>query len=388
MIRNGSEVQESDLRAIMKRLDLDRDMRLSLYEFRKFLTYSPSNAVKDIYSYNKNGLAESRRAFNDTRTPIGKNVVSSPFRRFSPHRFDSPRHLGRTYTSPERKAEIKFSPLRREKAHLSPLRREEELLKPIVKQEEQPNRLRRVRSPLRSIVRSPLRRNLRSPLRSENTSYGFYRSTNDVLGYDEYRPLSYRYFTFEEETFIAYLKELIDLENNIERAKCDLILRTDFNIDDAFRLFELDGRGYLSENDLKYGLNVLEIFPTDAEINVLFKKFDLRNEGVVSFEDFFEVFASVDKEYRNTLENRLPSHYRAYLKNEVFSVLTQYGLKDFLNLLLKNEARIEGWRQKMNKMLRFNIREFFEKIERIGKNYISVTDVNLYIFILILIIDF
>ena len=383
MIRNGSDVQESDIRAIMKRLDLDRDMRLSLYEFRKFLTFSPSNAVKDIYCNNKNGLTESKRAVQETKTPVGKNVVSSPFRRFSPHRFESPRHLGKTYTSPERKAEINFSPLRREKAYLSPLRREEELLTPIVREEEHPNRLRRVRSPLRSIVRSPLRRNLRSPLRSEIYSYGFDRSTEDVLAYNKYRPSSYKYLTLEEETFISYLKELIDLENNLERAKCDLLLKTDFNIDDAFRLFELDGRGYLSENDLKYGLNTLEIFPTDAEINLLFKRFDLRNEGIVSFEDFFEVFASVDREHRNTLESRLPSHYRLYLKNDFFSVLTQYGLKDFLNLLLKNESRIEGLRQRLNKMLRFNIREFFEKIERSGKNYINETDVNLLIFIII-----
>jgi hypothetical protein len=327
----------------MKRLDLDRDMRISLYEFRKFLTLTPPVYGKDSYNFKQTGLSSSGSAFFDTKSSIGKNVSSSPFRRFSPpqrsNRFESPRTLGKFYISPERK--VDSSSL----STLSPLRR--------------------ARSPLRSPVRSPLRRTFRSPLRTSVPS----------PKHTELRPLSYKYFTLEEETFLAYLKDLIEIENILERAKCDLILRSDFNIDDAFRIFELDGRGFLTELDLKYGLHALDIFPPESEINLLFKRFDLRNEGVISFENFFEVFSPVNREYRRTLEDRLPSYSTSYLKTDVFTVLTKLNLKDLFGLLLKYEARIEGWRQRLNKLLRFNIREFFEKIDRASKNYITELDV-------------
>jgi len=335
-------VDEADLKAIMKRLDLDRDMRVSLYEFRKFLTLTPPSYGKDSYTFKKAGLSSSSSSFFDTKASLGKTLSSSPFRRFSPqrsNRFESPRTLGKSYLSPERKIDNSSF------TSLSPLRR--------------------VRSPLRSPVRSPLRRTIRSPLRSTISSEKSSELTH----------LSFKYLSLEEETFLAYLKDLIEIENIQERAKCDLILRSDFNIDDAFRIFELDGRGFLTELDLKYGLHSLDIFPPDSEISLLFKRFDLRNEGVISFENFFEVFSPLNREYRRTLENRLPSYSTSYLKADVFTVLTKLNLKDLFILFLKYEARIEGWRQRLNKMLRFNIREFFEKIDRASKNYITEHDV-------------
>jgi hypothetical protein len=301
---------------------------------------------KDYNSFNKTRLSGSRSPFRDTKSSFGKDVNTSPFRRFSPQRstrYESPRTLGKSYLSPERRVE-RAERIERELNTLSPLRR--------------------ARSPLRSPIRSPLRR-YKSPLRSYETRY-----------YDAYTDLRSKYLSLEEETFVAYLKDLVDIENNIERAKRDLILRTDFNVDDAFGIFELDRRGYLSELDLKYGLHALDIIPSESEINLLFKRFDLRNQGAVSFDDFFVVFSPVDREYRRTLENRLPSYYRSYLKTEIFSVSTKLSLKDFLNLLLKYEARVEGWRQRLKNLVRFNCREFFEKIDRSGKNFVSVADVK------------
>lgn len=328
----------------MKRLDLDRDMRVSLYEFRKFLTFNPSALGKDSYSLKKTSLSRQRSPLRDSTGLVGQDLSSSVYRRFSPQRsrYESPRLLGKSYLSPERKVE-RLERVDREVSTLSPLRR--------------------TRSPLRSPIRSPLRR-VRSPLRSIETR-----------GYNIYSDYRSKYLSLEEETFVSYMKDLVEIENNIEKAKCDLILRTEFNVDDAFGIFELDRRGYLSELDLKYGLHALDIFPTDSEISLLFKRFDLHNQGVVSFDDFFNVFSPVDREYRRTLENRLPSHYRSYLKTEVFSLLTKLTLKDFFNLILKYEARIEGWRQRLNKLLIFNIREYFEKIDRSGKNFITEADV-------------
>lgn len=50
------------------------------------------------------------------------------------------------------------------------------------------------------------------------------------------------------------------MERNLERAKIDLSLRTDFNLIDAFRIFDQDGKGWITASELKEGLTNFNIF--------------------------------------------------------------------------------------------------------------------------------
>lgn len=86
---------------------------------------------------------------------------------------------------------------------------------------------------------------------------------------------------YEEHNFQAFLKDIIMWENEVERLKCDLALRSDFNLPDAFRVFEVDKRGYVNDLDFKYGANFLDVFPTSEEITLTFKRYT--NGGEVLF---------------------------------------------------------------------------------------------------------
>jgi Ca2+-binding EF-hand superfamily protein len=46
----------------------------------------------------------------------------------------------------------------------------------------------------------------------------------------------------------------------LERVKIDLSLRTDFNLIDAFRIFDAEGKGWININEIKEGLSLLNIF--------------------------------------------------------------------------------------------------------------------------------
>jgi len=89
------------------------------------------------------------------------------------------------------------------------------------------------------------------------------------------------YNNYEEHNFQAFLRDIMQWENEIERLKCDLALRSDFNLPDAFRVFEVDKRGYFNDLDFKYGANFLDVFPTSDEITLTFKRFT--NGGEVLF---------------------------------------------------------------------------------------------------------
>lgn len=177
-----------------------------------------------------------------------------------------------TLRSPVRTTSQRFySPNR----HTSPLR--DRTMSVLEMSNERINRsLAKSPEPLRStnnMLNASLSSSFRSTGRNLNLS-----SSNNFMGSQSLSS----HVTYEEENFISYLRELIDLENQLERAKCDNIIKSDFNAEDAFSIFEIDRRGYITDLDIKYGLNSLDIFPTQEEIALMIKRYDNRNEGILT----------------------------------------------------------------------------------------------------------
>jgi hypothetical protein len=84
----------------------------------------------------------------------------------------------------------------------------------------------------------------------------------------------------------------------------------------------------------------------------------------------------VNPEYRRMLESRIPSLYISRrFKADVFLTSTKLVFQDFLRLVLSMESRIELLRQRLNRMIRFNVRTIFERVDRYGKGWIIDTDV-------------
>lgn len=59
---------------------------------------------------------------------------------------------------------------------------------------------------------------------------------------------------------VNLFREQLELEKRIERVKIDLSLRTDFNLIDAFRIFDVEGKGWISAQEIKDGLALFNIF--------------------------------------------------------------------------------------------------------------------------------
>jgi len=56
------------------------------------------------------------------------------------------------------------------------------------------------------------------------------------------------------DEFIKVLKDIIFAEREVESAKIELALKSDFNIVDKFNMFDLRGSGNVTQQDLKDGL--------------------------------------------------------------------------------------------------------------------------------------
>ena len=68
----------------------------------------------------------------------------------------------------------------------------------------------------------------------------------------ERRPAAFDRVELDE--FTKVLKEIVFSEREVESAKIELALKSDFNLIDAFRLFERSGTGAFKAQDLADGL--------------------------------------------------------------------------------------------------------------------------------------
>ena len=174
-----------------------------------------------------------------------------------------------------------------------------------------------------------------SPNRTNRTTY---YSPSRVSPQNEY-------FTYEERQFNDFLIKLMNIEDQIESAKINLALNPDFNCEDAFRIFELNGRGFLDENDLKYGLNLIGVYPTDFQVRLLMKRFDLQKEGCINYVDFFDMLVPFEKEYITMVENRLPHSCYPCRCPDVFCFNTICALRNVFNLIINTESEINNNRK-------------------------------------------
>ena len=73
------------------------------------------------------------------------------------------------------------------------------------------------------------------------------------------------------------------LEKELETAKIALVNRSDFNLEDAFRIFDTNSNRQLTHSELKYGLNDIGVFPSSADIDLYIKRYDSNHDGRLTF---------------------------------------------------------------------------------------------------------
>lgn len=66
---------------------------------------------------------------------------------------------------------------------------------------------------------------------------------------------------------------------------------------DAFRAFDHDGKGYISQLELTTGLLHMQIHYTQAEIETFVKYFDIENTKRIKFSDFGKAFLPNNRDF-------------------------------------------------------------------------------------------
>lgn len=102
------------------------------------------------------------------------------------------------------------------------------------------------------------------------------------------------------------LQTQLELERNIEKSKVSLSLKTDFNLIDAFRLFDPCGTGIASVEDIQKGLEEMGMSASDKELRLFMKRFDKDMDGQLRYSEFCDAFLPVDSFHASLLAKKAP----------------------------------------------------------------------------------
>ena len=169
------------------------------------------------------------------------------------------------------------------------------------------------------------------------------------------------------------------IESKIEEEKIELVSKCDFNIEDAFKIFDLNNKGYIIDDDLKFTLNQFGIFANDHDIRLLMKRFDLNKKSCLNFTDFFDMIVPFEKDYRILIENRdsniFSDNYSIY---DVFMFSTKNLLKNLFNDLIEYENKLNNIKKKFT-TLRLKLKDLFNLIDTNLSNDINFDDLEQYL---------
>jgi hypothetical protein len=159
--------------------------------------------------------------------------------------------------------------------------------------------------------------------------------------------------------FADALKQIIFFEKALESSKIDLALKHDFNLIDAFKLFDRQQIGCFTPDDFAYGLrNNLQFGDfNNNDIYLLFKRVDTQNYGRISFKQFSAMVVPMHPEYASRVTDR-PEYFskRGTEFRFFFCRETRQDLHALLRAIFNAEREMESICQslKQNLKLSFN----------------------------------
>ncbi len=87
----------------------------------------------------------------------------------------------------------------------------------------------------------------------------------------------------------------------MESSKIQLAQKSDFNMFDAFNIFDMGRVGQIMVTDIKEGLNAIGVYPNADEIELFVSRYDRSRDRRLTFGEFCEAFLPMDTHYSQLL---------------------------------------------------------------------------------------
>ena len=106
---------------------------------------------------------------------------------------------------------------------------------------------------------------------------------------------------YEEDVLAETLKEMIEIDKDIEERKNRLALRSDFNLTDLYALFDKENRGYFQLRDFSEVCDLYRLWLPHEYQRLAFRNLDRDLDQKLTLKEFLFAFGPKDKNYRDVL---------------------------------------------------------------------------------------
>jgi Ca2+-binding EF-hand superfamily protein len=181
----------------------------------------------------------------------------------------------------------------------------------------------------------------------------------------------------DEDELVHALKELCDLERELETAKINLANKSDFNLTDAFNIFDQARYGSVSVYDIQSGLNAIGIYPTFEECELFVLRYDKGGDRRLNFSEFSDAFLAHDQ-YYSGMVNRRGSNYvsRVVRRDDVFLPNSAFEFQSMWRTHFRVENANEYLRKRLAARPGFNLYEAFNSLDFNDQGSISAYELK------------
>lgn len=152
----------------------------------------------------------------------------------------------------------------------------------------------------------------------------------------------------DEDELVNGLRDLIRSENDIEGEKISLALKSDFNLTDAFKIFDVNYCGHICATELREGLAAIGVFPTSEELDLFITRYDTSGDRRLTMREFSDAFLALDAYYARMVECRGSNHrYPLYRRDDCYQPDTQLEFRAVWRTHFRSEVAAESTRQKL-----------------------------------------
>ena len=197
----------------------------------------------------------------------------------------------------------------------------------------------------------------------------------EIQNYQLYSPIKEDFGGAKE--FARALLDMTEIEGELEKKRREVVLRSDFNLADIFRMFGglSKGKRGVDCDDL-YDTTVrnLELTITKDEVFIMFYKLNTAGNGLISYDEFADGFMPRSQEYKMLLQTRGSFYGTEKDYKKYFDGPTRELLKTFIKGFVDCEVGIELIRQRIQKKVRLNKERAYEAMDEFGRGVLSIDD--------------
>ena len=181
----------------------------------------------------------------------------------------------------------------------------------------------------------------------------------------------------DEDELVHSLKDLCNNEQDLETAKINLSRCHDFNLRDAFDIFDTNRSGRISVHELHSGLQAIGVYATFEEAELFITRYDSSHDRRLDAREFEAAFLANDA-YANSQVVRRPSNYtpRPIRRDDCFLPRTAAEFVSMWRTHIRVENSAELMRQRLASRPGFNAYEAFNSLDLNGSGSISTSELQ------------